>query len=133
MGAHFEAITEGVLVVSSKIIEKFFCISSFPTGLCFTKKPSILLDFPLSQFGINENTMGDGVSPYIAFSDPKHLDRHSSKIFGRAHVCKITICNFPLCGHSISQSLLPMKNWFCLIEMGPHCYRVLQEKKDSDR
>ena len=31
--AHFEAVTKGALVAPSKMIEKFFCISSFPAGL----------------------------------------------------------------------------------------------------
>ena len=34
VGARFKALTKGILVVPSKMTEKFFPISSFPAGLC---------------------------------------------------------------------------------------------------
>ena len=35
VGAHFAALIEGILMAPLKTIERFFCISSSPAGLCY--------------------------------------------------------------------------------------------------
>ena len=45
VGAHFAALIEGILMAPLKTIERFFCISSSPAGLCFCSKCSKLLNF----------------------------------------------------------------------------------------
>ena len=48
VGAHFKALIEAILVAPLKSFERFFCISSFPAGLCF--QTEVVLSFKMRTF-----------------------------------------------------------------------------------
>ena len=75
VGAHFAALIKGILMAPLKTIERVFCISSSPAGLCsITKNSNEVLTEPTEQEVTAKEGGIRGFSSIPKLSFPENLE-----------------------------------------------------------